>query len=162
MTGPRLMGEKPTSPGNLGVNGWVAIKVVIVPNTAFPMKVGSLLAQGYSLLRVQQRAARAKVTIACPKHRRLSWAHRDRLIGLLNSSRSVHFAQDEDLGEISRDVRLTSAVISVMEIRKHRRHIGGEFRPLAFPACLPSAAFIFSRASFPQRLFASRKRASQV
>ena len=57
VTGPRLMGEKPTSPGNLGVNGWVVIKVVIAPNTAFPTKVGSSLAPGYSPLQVQRLAA---------------------------------------------------------------------------------------------------------
>ena len=55
--GPRLMGEKPTSPGNLGVNGWVVIRVVIVPDTAFPMKVGSFLAPGYSLLQGQELVA---------------------------------------------------------------------------------------------------------
>ena len=55
--GPRLMGEKPTSPGNLGVNGWVVIRAVIVPDTAFPMKVGSFLAPGYSLLQGQELVA---------------------------------------------------------------------------------------------------------
>ena len=57
MTGPRLMGEKPTSLGNLGVNGWVVIRVVIAPDTAFPMKVGSSLAPGYSPLQGQELVA---------------------------------------------------------------------------------------------------------
>ena len=52
VTGPRLMGEKPTSPAKMGVYWWVVITVVILPDTAFPRKVGGSdsLAPGYRLL----------------------------------------------------------------------------------------------------------------
>ena len=51
------MGEKLTSPGNLGVNGWVVIRVAIAPGTTFPMKVSSFLVPGYSLLQDQELVA---------------------------------------------------------------------------------------------------------
>ena len=51
------MGKKPTSPDNLGVNRWVVIRVVIIPDTTFPMKVSSFLAPGYSLLQDQELVA---------------------------------------------------------------------------------------------------------
>ena len=57
VTGLRLMGEKLTSPGNLGVNGWVVIRVVTTLDTTFPMKVGSLLVPRYSPLQGQELVA---------------------------------------------------------------------------------------------------------
>ena len=76
MTGPRMIGEKPTSPAKMGVYWWAVIVVVINLNTAFPRQGGRRLPP--------ITVAVPKAAIACPKHRRLRSPHRDRLIFLRN------------------------------------------------------------------------------
>ena len=50
-----MIGEKSTSPAKLGSYGWVVITVVIRSDTAFPKKLGRLLAPGLRLLAAQRR-----------------------------------------------------------------------------------------------------------
>ena len=56
VTGPSLMGEKPTSPEKWGVYWWVVITVVIVLDTAFPRKTSRLVAAGCGALRVELKS----------------------------------------------------------------------------------------------------------
>ena len=79
VTGPSLSGEKSTSPGKLGTNGWVVIMMVIAPDTAFPMKVSRFLAPGSCLLRARLSPT-SETASACPKHGRLCRARRNRLV----------------------------------------------------------------------------------
>ena len=83
MTGPRMIGEKPTSPAKMGVYWWVVIVVVIDLNTAFPRQGGRRLPP--------ITVAVPEVAITCPKHRRLRSPHRDRLIFRRDGARLLDF-----------------------------------------------------------------------